>query len=406
MAPTLERPCFALTKRVLGSVGIVCLLLLGGSFPARAESTVEIPKKLNLALRNVGINLTGDWTFSRKGVYPGNRDDEIDTVIRDGFHHVVFIVSVDEFFNLNCGEMVESCLNQNIVKLRINLIAYQIRELSQKYADVGFVISAKSDAYVGGINAPVHYQTVIYKALEERKEIQAAYINLWTRIAELTADIPTDTLAFNLMNEPEWHTFAGGLPAARDVWLDLAETMIDKIREITPNRIVIVEGIDKAIAFWPQGKTPDTILKPLNRSGVFYAFHFYDPFDWTHQKTMAAHPLEPWMKKMVSIELKAFVAYAKNYNIPVLLTEIGVWGPYFENGAQKSGATAQARAEWARILADALLPNGIGLTWWGLHQNNTPYVSFIQGENTRAIQPKLVRDDLLWKALRLHPRAD
>ena len=83
-----------------------------------------------------------------------------------------------------------------------------------------------------------------------------------------------------------------------------------------------------------------------------------------------------------------------------MVSEFGVWGPYISGGALKSGVSAADRAEYARAVYASTVPKGVGITWWALGDDNTPYQRLRYSKSDKS-QPRLVRDDLLFSALGL-----
>ncbi|GAB5431039.1 MAG: hypothetical protein EpisKO_04090 [Epibacterium sp.] len=148
------------------------------------------------------------------------------------------------------------------------------------------------------------------------------------------------------------------------------------------------------------GNTPDSIHKPIDRDGIIYAFTYYRPNSFTHQETEGGFSLTNSERRMMRRELAQIVGWSQRHQVPLMLSEAGIWGPHFEDGRLVNGALYEDRAEWASILYQSLVPNRVGITWWALHDNNTPYRRLIGSEGSK-IQPSLQREPLLWEALNL-----
>ena len=109
------------------------------------------------------------------------------------------------------------------------------------------------------------------------EKMQERFLQIWRFFAERYQDNPT--IVFELLNEL----------VTEDVtpWNDLWQRAVKVIREISPERDIIVGG-----NYW----NSVTELKNLTISDdphVFYTFHFYLPMMFTHQRA-------GWMKEMVA----------------------------------------------------------------------------------------------------------
>lgn len=364
-----------------------------------ATNNTEIPMKVAHSLGRAGLNLTGDWHGNRAGRYPGNLNSEIETALNDGFKHLTFITGADDFLDYECTNS-SNCINYNAVNRRINPILNQIRHFSARYPDRVFVISLKGYRQVGGWDAPGVKQSYFSRALEGNESMQDGFVNLWNYISEISKDIPSDTLVFCLQNEPEWHTYHNRITVGRDKWAEIATRSTDAIRSVKSDRIIICEAVDKGL--WTRSdNSTSKICKTINRSGVIYGFHYYGPGggQWAHQIDDAGQPYTNFLSMQVTREINSLIRWKKSNDVPVLLSEMGAWGPYFEGNQLVSGATAADRAKWARDVVDLTFPENIGITWWGLNEHNTPYQRLTYDEPK--IQPRLIKDSELWSALRL-----
>lgn len=101
-------------------------------------------------------------------------------------------------------------------------------------------------------------------------------VALWRAVAAHFKDNPRTDLYYELMNEPELSAGASAVLPAAD-WTAAAERIIAAIRaEDTQHTIIFGDvnwyGIDKLVA-----------RTPFTDENIVYAFHFYDPFIFTHQ---------------------------------------------------------------------------------------------------------------------------
>lgn len=104
----------------------------------------------------------------------------------------------------------------------------------------------------------------------------AEMVELWSRVAEHFADNPREDLYYELLNEPELSAVDDNPPTATE-WTELAEAMITAIRVHDATRTLIFGDVE----WYGIGALIDR--EPLRDPNVIYAFHFYDPFLFTHQ---------------------------------------------------------------------------------------------------------------------------
>lgn len=109
-------------------------------------------------------------------------------------------------------------------------------------------------------------------ALWEQTEIQNRLAALWKAIAQRYKD-EAQIIGFGLVNEP--------VPTSDIVqWQQLAQRLTDEIRQADTNHIIFIE---KAIYVKGKPETTDYNFPKINDNNVVYEFHFYNPFEYTHQ---------------------------------------------------------------------------------------------------------------------------
>lgn len=105
-------------------------------------------------------------------------------------------------------------------------------------------------------------------SLFESPELKERFVALWREFERRFSGL--DYVAFELLNE------------VRDVnpkdWNGLAETAVSEIRKLNPKRIIIVGGTHWN-APYSLGK-----IKLFDDPNIVYTFHFYEPFEFTHQR--------------------------------------------------------------------------------------------------------------------------
>ena len=199
----------------------------------------------------------------------------------------------------------------------------QIEALLKKYPDIAFGISFKGHMPVGGWDAKGIRQSILYKRIEDSQDIQKEYIKWWRFVANEFKD--TDRVAFTIMNEPQWHKKING----KKKWRKLSLDVIDAIRKISPNRWIILEGINKSLIGRDWSVT-GVMGKALERDKIIYGFHYYLSNDAGPESENNPKVV---VKKINKNEysnarkaLKSVIKYGKQYNVPVSITEFGMTG--------------------------------------------------------------------------------
>lgn len=94
------------------------------------------------------------------------------------------------------------------------------------------------------------------------------FVALWTELEKRFSDKPF--VAFELLNEVR--------DVEPDGWNNLAERTVNAIRELNSERKIFIGG-----THWGAVDRVDSI-KIFDDPNVFYTFHFYKPFEFTHQQ--------------------------------------------------------------------------------------------------------------------------
>ncbi|GLS44528.1 glycosyl hydrolase [Methylobacterium brachythecii] len=102
-----------------------------------------------------------------------------------------------------------------------------------------------------------------------------SYVALVRRTARLLAGLARTDVAFELMNEPPY----GYDPESRRRWQGMMETLHAAARAEAPEMTLILTG--------SHGGDREGLLAldaaPFRGSRVLYSFHYYEPYDFTHQ---------------------------------------------------------------------------------------------------------------------------
>lgn len=96
---------------------------------------------------------------------------------------------------------------------------------------------------------------------------QKAFVKHWEFFANRYKNISADQLSFNLVNEPS--------NVSEEVYVTVMKKAIDVIHQITPNRVIFVDGLE-------YGRK--VLLSLKDKPNIAQAMHSYDPFQLTHYK--------------------------------------------------------------------------------------------------------------------------
>ena len=232
-----------------------------------------------------------------------------------------------------------------------------------------------------------------------------SYLRLIAHTAALLGAYHSENIALEVMNEP---------PVAPQVWQPMLEAAYAAARRAAPALTLVLEGGNEASAqalmqMGTQGFAHD--------AAVLFAFHFYDPYQFTHQgaswnaaryltdvpypararplqdsldataATIAATDLSSAQKLLATADAKmrlqdywwsAFdrgtigksfdriAAWGRAQGLPPQRILLGEFGAR-ETGLQFSGARAAERAQWFRDVREEAEAHGFGWDVWTYH---------------------------------------
>lgn len=114
-----------------------------------------------------------------------------------------------------------------------------------------------------------HHFNAEEKPLWTEPEAQDKFIDLWRDLSAALKKWPVGMVAYELMNEP--------VADDPELWNNLVAKATAAIREIEPDRIVVV-GSNR----WQAAHTFDELKVPANDENILLSYHFYEPFLLTH----------------------------------------------------------------------------------------------------------------------------
>ncbi len=203
-----------------------------------------------------------------------------------------------------------------------------------------------------------HYEEIMSDPAAHRERL----IGIWEQIAAHYADSPP-ALIFEALNEPN-----NALDA--DLWNPLQADVIATIRETNPERWIVIGG-----EWW---NSIDGLLtvEPPDDQHLIATFHFYEPFEFTHQGAEWATGSDAWLgttwgsdqdyANMLS-RLQTAADWGAEHGIPVLMGEFGAY----------SRADMDSRIAWTTAAREISENLGIGWCYWefaagfGIYDRNT-----------------------------------
>lgn len=177
----------------------------------------------------------------------------------------------------------------------------------------------------------------------------------WREIAKRYVNSPSGEVSFNVMNEP-------GKDLTSRQYRDVNKKIIDAVREITPDRMFIVEALQNL-------KPPVDAIRNFENCG--YGMHFYEPTAVSHLGVGGRNEITPWpndkkydkwgdrticnkdeMEKIVEL----WAAVSSILGVGVHCSEFG----------SVSNLPHDIACAWTEDLLDLLKKYNIGFAMWNL----------------------------------------
>ncbi len=171
------------------------------------------------------------------------------------------------------------------------------------------------------------------------------FVAIWTELASHYANWPSG-LMFELLNEANETLDTAGADA-------LFDRVIPIIRQSNPDRWIVVGGGD-----WNAWQQIENLKVRDDR--VAYTFHYYSPFDFTHQEAEWVKrnrpPKRHSLTKAEAAAIEADFRTIAAIDRPLLLGEFGTYHKV---------VSSEDRAIWMKIVRRASEAAGIGWCHWG-----------------------------------------
>lgn len=196
------------------------------------------------------------------------------------------------------------------------------------------------------------------RAMETSMSAVDAFERLWIALARHFGDFSPDTLALEILNEPVFDR-------APRAWFPIQRRIVAAVRAAAPHHTIVTGG--------PHWSSLDGLLMsaPLDHPNIVYTFHFYEPFDFTHQgalwadarvKNLAGVRYPATVQEATYIERRIASAgeWAARHGVPVWAGEFGAYPP---------AAPRMDRLRWLHDVRTALERHAIGWAVWSYDES-------------------------------------
>lgn len=174
---------------------------------------------------------------------------------------------------------------------------------------------------------------------------------VWSQLASRYADEPA-SVVFELLNEPH-----GQLDA--ETWNAFFPKLLDVVRESNPTRNVIIGPVG-----WNSFRHLDELALPEDDRHLIVTFHYYEPFDFTHQgaswvpeqfSSLKNVPFgTPEQIAQIGKDFDTVKAWSEKHDRPILLGEFGA----YDKGPMES------RVLWTDTVSRAARERGFARAYW------------------------------------------
>jgi endoglucanase len=191
-----------------------------------------------------------------------------------------------------------------------------------------------------------HYLEIFEQPMEHK----ARFLAIWQQLAEHYQDYSPDVY-FELLNEPN-----GQLTT--DLWGQFAAEAVKIIRRTNPTRPIIIGPGE-----W-NSYTQFQYFTPPDDANIIITFHYYSPFQFTHQGAEWASGSEAWLgtkwtgsdtqRRIMRSDFSIAADWGRRNNRPIFLGEFGAY----------SKADMNSRALWTDAVARTAEEMGISWSYW------------------------------------------
>jgi endoglucanase len=176
-------------------------------------------------------------------------------------------------------------------------------------------------------------------------------VGMWRQIAQHYRDYP-DRLYFELLNEPFDQL-------TDDQWRGIFPKLLQAVRETNPTRTVIVGP-----AYWNDLRHLAELHLPEEDRHLIATFHYYSPFQFTHQGASFVPGSDAWKGKTWTDSAQEREALARDFDIAAAWAAqnrrplyVGEFGSYQE-------ADIASRVRWTGAVVSEARKRGFSWAYW------------------------------------------
>ena len=320
-------------------------------------------------LEGIGINTAFMWSAASTNNprLPETVLNHIKPIQEHGFNSLFVVACVDWIIQQRCKKAWQS--RDDLIEA-INILLDN--------TDLHLALSFKGyeTKKVNGKNI-----STLQARLEREPEVQRAFVDEWRLFAREFSDIPRERLSFVLLNEPEFQ-LPNPTDQKRRAWEKIASAAIEAIREISPNRVIILEGIAKSKfnERWKKSGaykyTLDNLMQPLPYPDLIYAVHSYSPRKFTDQSKnregFNGIAYSSKIERAIRSDAQRLLKWQKKHGVPVMVSETGCISKVegYEEGTPNLEDCGKYAGAYREYFAEA----GIPVIWWAIEKERTIYI--------------------------------
>lgn len=255
-----------ITRKAFFRILAAFAIFAGAGFASGAERTVFKGFE-----RGMGI---GGWLTNYKRF----------NVLPDKWRMKITVGDMEHFRSYITEDDVKNIADMGLDHIRLGFDQIVVEESPYKYRDEIFEIIKRFASwckkYDLNLVLNLHKSLGNYcdikedVTLLESPELQDRFVALWREFEKRFEGY--DYVAFELLNEVR--------NVKADDWNSLAGRAVSEIRKLNPDRIIIIGG-----THW---NSPSTVgrIKLFDDPNIVYTFHFYEPYEFTHQRGVLQAP--------------------------------------------------------------------------------------------------------------------
>lgn len=194
----------------------------------------------------------------------------------------------------------------------------------------------------------IHHYDEIMTSPQQHKE---RFLSIWKQIAERYKSY-SNKLFFEILNEPNTNL----TPTLWNVFLIEA---VSVIRSSNPERTILI-----GLANWGGISSLTQLVLPVNEKNIILTFHYYNPFEFTHQGAEWVNGSDAWLgtkwigsqseKNSIINDFNNVILWAASRNIPLNLGEFGAY----------SKADLDSRVKWTSFIVELCNKYNISFHYW------------------------------------------